>query len=265
MKGDPKQVWQLKERMDTRAREGSRIAEAHRRAFSDKAHYWPEHSLPYARAMACVQIVLLHGQADHAYSEVKAAWARLDWSGVVDEFIDAWFDGGCDELVKRHEDDADFQRLISSIHEFIKVGFNRKSEDNENWKVQASLDTPLFPAVGFYSLGDFGGALESWNEYRPFVRAGRVVDTGDVMTHKPNDRTHRKLVSYFQQFGKLIHDTKMLDMADHWYESRVEYAGPEEFSRENYRQHGIWLDPGNISNEIRPMDDAVGYTRKSRE
>lgn len=61
---------------------------------------------------------------------------------------------------------------------------------------------------------------------------------------------------------KLKNDRTILEAAEHWYQSRVVYNGPEEFCRKYYLETGIELYPENVSREIQPVDNALGYPRR---
>ncbi|MDP2729313.1 MAG: hypothetical protein Q8O55_02365 [Dehalococcoidales bacterium] len=243
------------------------------RLFSDGAHYWTADSLPFAYAMACVQVVILHGKAEKQYHKVVEAWALPDCQLAMQDFKAAYLDKA--ETLKgwpglwnepdKFTDSQNFEYLLDWVAEFIKEGFNREIDRgiNESWKVLPSLETPLFMAVATWALADYLGIkLEDWNTYKPLVRNGKTYDTEDIMRNRPTHRVHREIASLFKRYGKLVHDKKLLDVAEKWYQSRVVYAGPEEYTRRYYIDKDIYYDPRNIGNEIKPCDYATGYPRR---
>ncbi|MFC2012424.1 hypothetical protein ACFLVU_04775, partial [Chloroflexota bacterium] len=58
---------------------------------------------------------------------------------------------------------------------------------------------------------------------------------------------------------KLKNDKIFVDAAQNWYQCRVAYPSINKYCEapENYK-----LDPKNISKQIRPCDEAVGYQRR---
>jgi len=261
--------------------------------FSEATHYWPSQSLLFAYAMACVQVVLLHEEADKSYQEAKDAWGLPDCQEVINGYksglneIDAQIKRLCatGRKFKRIDtipltdapepnddnyiDSTDFSKLLDSIAEFIKVGFNRGIDQaNETWKVVPSLDAPwLYKAVTTWALGDYLGIkLEDWNKYKPLVRGGKSYDTEDIMTNKPTDRVHREVVSLFKRYGKLVHDKKLLKDAAQWYKCRVNPGTITDYLSELADQPTpIILERGRVSNDLAPYDEAIGYPRQWRK
>lgn len=243
-----------------------RQRQAQTKLLSDAAHYWTPDSLPFAYALACTQIVLLHGKADKQYHEAKEAWALQDCQLAMQDFKTAYLDKnetlrGWPSLWNEPDkftESQDFEYLVDRHAEFIKVGFNRETDQaNESWKVLPSLDVPwLYKAVTTWTLGDYLGIkLEDWNKYKPLVRDGKTYDTEDIMTSKPTHRIHREVVSLFKRYGKLVHDGKLLDTAGMWHRARVLCNTLRE-AADYYH-----IDPIDLSKRIEPYDDATGWPR----
>jgi hypothetical protein len=243
--------------------------------FSDAAHYWSDGSLPFAYAMACTQIVLLHGKAEHSYSQVKGAWDGNDCLKAADGLIETFQNkiipnkDWVNVLTppSEYNNSQDFQHLISCIQVFIREGFNRQEDiDNQRWKVEASLENPwLFKAVAMWSLADAGGIkLEEWNEYKSLPHKGKVYDIENIMRNKPTDRTHRKLVLHLKKYGKLAHDRTLLDVAEKWYCCRVSPGTIEAYVNELAKDEN-YIDRSNVEAAIAPMDEITGYPRKWRK
>jgi hypothetical protein len=264
--GSDSRLAKLKLRFDTRAQTGNKAVS---KFLTDKAHYWPVESLPFAYAMACVQVVILHGKADKQYQEAKEAWGLPDCVSVAEGIVVNYFDlkeivRGCPSLFNNLESgpdkyagSKDFLHLINSLCEFIKIGFNREIDRaNEVLKVLPDADSPLFKAVIVWTLADYLGIkLEDWAQYRSLVRDGKVYDTDDIMTNKPTHRIHRELVSLLKGYGKQVHDGKLLDAAEMWHRARVLYNTLRE-AADYYH-----LDPIDLSKRIEPYDDATGWPR----
>ena len=258
--------WHQKQIIDKRAAEN--------RILTDAAHYWPTESLPFARALACTQVVLLHGKADKPFVEAKDAWGLPDCLKAAQDYRINFLDTretmrGWPNL--RNDPDKfatskDFEYLIDRMGEFIRVGFNREiDQTNKSWKVVPSLDVPwLFQAVIIWTLADYLGIkLEDWNKYKPIMHGVKILDTENIMNTKPTGRIHRKIVSIFKDYGKLVHDIKLLEDAGKWYKCRVNPGSIEKFLDNEAITH--ILDRSRVENDIASFDLATGYPRRWRK
>ena len=62
------------------------------RVLTGATHYWPRAALPFAYAMSCTQVVLIHGKADKPYQEAKEAWGLPDCKLATRDFRAAYAD-----------------------------------------------------------------------------------------------------------------------------------------------------------------------------
>lgn len=250
-------------------------------ALGDEAHYWT----PFGYAVALVDIVLLRSQeAAAAFNEAAKSW---DLPGCQAILVEAkgnapdtnewavktvqarergkplpglpgmWFDA-----YDRYKDNADFLVLNERVREFIRVGFNRQEDrDNDRCKVTMQGAPILYLCVIARTLLQYCKVkLEDWNKYRP--------DNIDrLMKEEPGPRAERlkkkTIIQIYKSLGcQLRHDSKLLQDADHWYQSRVVYSGPEAYSRDLYKKNGVFLQPGNVGKFIRPYDSVTNYPKR---
>jgi hypothetical protein len=265
---DPR-LARLKYRFDTRAAIGNNPST---KFLSDKAHYWPTESLPFAYALACTQIVILHGKADKVFNEAKEAWGLPDCQaaaeGIIINILDikqmvrGWpvLFNNLQNWPGKSDKYTDFLILIDRLCEFIKKGFNREIDQaNKVWKVLPA-DNPLFKAIIIWTLAEhLGIKLEEWNQYRPLVHDGKIYDTEDIMTNEPTHRVQREIrheiISFLKKYGALTNDKTIQYTADMWYKARVEYNSARE-AADYFR-----IDPIDLSKRIELCDDVTGWPR----
>jgi hypothetical protein len=263
--------------------------------------YWPTESLKYGYAMACLEIVLLRSEKAKAlYRDIVQSWglpgcqaicqaAKPYLSNILPnpnllqafvQFIqkDVTFDRtGLRNFVAWLESEEfsqltyypDFQYLVSQVRELILVGFNRKiDQENKAWKVKPGsfpiVIVELQALFDYYkkSPQDFFQAKIQVND--------KIYNLNDIPAIKHTTRERRaataSAVKTFKEASFIQHHGEsLLELADHWYQSRVVYSGPEEYCREHYRKTGIWLDSANITRYIAVIDQVTGYPRKWRK
>ena len=77
-------------------------------------------------------------------------------------------------------------------------------------------------------------------------------------TAGPERKVYRGLLDLAKRYRlKLKNNQKLLEHADQWYQCRVN-PGSIELA---YLELPKYIDPGRISNNIKPFDIAVGYPR----
>jgi len=268
---------------------------------SEGISYWPATSLKYGYAMACLEIVLLRSdEANTVYHDIVQSWSLPGCQAVCEtakpylsnilpnpnllhtfvQFIqkDVAFDRTAlrrfvtwleSEEFSQLTSHPEFQYLASQARELVLVGFNRKVDrDNKAWKVKPEsfpiVTIELRSLFDYYrkSPQDFFQAKIEVND--------KVYNLNDVPAIKSTTRERRAIIANavktFKDAGfKQHHGESLLELADHWYHSRVVYSGPEEYCREHYKKTGIWLDSINITRNIAAIDEATGYPRKWRK
>ena len=258
------------------------------RALTETTLFWPPEALPFAYALACVDIVLLRSpEAEAAYHraikvlELPGNQALLrdaiseheNTQKDIGNFIRAIEKGSAlpqMNIKHQYESDPDYKHYIERVLEFIRVGFNRQEDqDNERHKVIAEKTRFLFSVVVIRTIVEYCKVkLENWNKYRPDA-IDRVMTGPDPTKRRERNyiRLKRKEIRQIYKCYKWVrlHNVKLLEIADHWYQSRVVFSGPEEYCREHYKKTGIWLDSGNVDGEIATIDHATGYPRKWRK
>lgn len=263
-------------------------------------NYWLRESLIFAHAMACVEIVLLRSdEANAVYRDIVNSWGLpgcqeicnatlphipniLPKPLLVDEFVKflkeeltsdtgsfqaliTWLSSDRFWQLTEHQD---FQYLHNRIKDLILIGFNRKIDrDNQAWKV-----TPdNLPFGGLIVIISLRSVAEYYNTQPQdlFQLKVKVADkihdlnkVGRTPTTRQGRDARQGAIQTLKGSGYVLrHDKTLLELADHWYQSRVIYSGPEEYCREHYKKLGIWLEPTNISRDIAVMDFATGYPR----
>ncbi len=132
------------------------------------------------------------------------------------------------------------------------------------FRVTAETSPTLVEAIRDRSLAEFSGMEVMNDETMKGVRVGgETHDWTELLADSRTTRKHRRWTGGYREAGyRLRHDEKIARTACLWYFSRVVYSGPEEFCNQMLLQ-GIddALYPGNVSNEIRACDEAIGYPR----
>jgi len=165
------------------------------------------------------------------------------------------------------EDEQDLERfanLVCLIMEFIIVGFNRESDiEKGRYRVVPTEKAPwLILAVMLRTSFESNNiTLERLGRiYKLRKYKGKIIDFDKVLTEQPMSRWHRRIVASGKAVKlKLKNDRVIMEAARHWYKARVAFPSINKYCAApvNYK-----LDPKNIGKQIRPCDDAVGYTRR---
>lgn len=155
--------------------------------------------------------------------------------------------------------------LSKSIDRLLRVGFNKESEQVKGkYKITASISNTLATMVLIRAM------IETYN--MNFNKLGKIpmlkhgkhlysVDT--VMAGNLPDRAYRSLVSqYLGAEYRRMNDSRIDNIAKHWYQCRVVHSGPKEYCLHLLKTTGEILDPANLSNEIKECDEAIGYARE---
>jgi len=264
--------------------------------FRDTPHYWAEASFPLAYAVACIEVVCESSEkARILYNRIIEAWKDAGIKAISDK-IDSVIPESEKEKIKnallhpetellpdpnrpfkdlkklftgmevdgeffKVEETAKLERLIS---EFIIVGFNRES-DIENGRCRVLPSENAFWlswAVAMRTiLESYKIAFEKVrNFYKVRKYKGRIIDFQKVLKEQPMSRLHRQMVASSKAVNlKLKNDRTIVKAARHWYQCRVVFPSINKYcgAFENYQ-----LDPKNISKQIRPCDEALGYIRR---
>jgi len=278
--------------------------------FRGSPHRWPSASLPFAYAVACVEVVarssekggIVYNRIVEGWSEPRTKRVSEKISSIITESgkekikkallhpetellpdpnrpfkkLEEMFSGleineeflkgdDVEELPAEEQQDAEqLADLESLIEEFIIVGFNRESDiEKGRYRVIASEKAPwLIWAVAIRT------AFESYritfervrDFYRVWKHKGKRIDFDKVLTEQPMSRLHRKMVASSKAVDlRLRNDKTIVKAARHWYECRVVFPSINKYcdAFENYK-----LDPKNISKQIRPCDEALGFIRR---
>jgi hypothetical protein len=158
----------------------------------------------------------------------------------------------------------DFQEVVASINDFIKVGFNREHEKVKGkYKVTALSSKALPLAVIMKAYLEVKPMnLKRYEQAPMYLHGKKLYTVKSVTTGRIPRRVQKALNKDFIGAGfKLKHDDKLDREARWWYECRVVHSGPEEFCRE-LALKGEILDPANVSKEIKEYDEAIGYPRE---
>ncbi|MFC1907448.1 hypothetical protein ACFLW8_05125 [Chloroflexota bacterium] len=283
------------------------------RVLTGAAHYWPPEALPFAYATACIEIVLLHSpEANIAYYEAIEALELPGCQALIkmanihgpdnNEWISKliksrgkgkaspglpklWFDTS-----KQYKENDDYQSFIEQISNFVRVGFNRQvDQDNERHKVIAEKARFLFAAILIRTIAEYCKVrLKDWNKYR-------TNDIERIMTSNPTtspERLKKREIrqTYNRYKWALHHDFKLLKYADLWYKCRVNPGSIDQYlsdesdrinlhasqlsnqeleahyaeSKTN-RQIDRYPERSNIEAAIAPCDEAIPGYRKWRK
>lgn len=247
-------------------------------------HYWLKEMLPFVQAAACMMVVLDNYEKAHQiFNEAVQAWGRKDCKSVVsevdkyitpshiDRYVDYFIKGNkesdldypFEELEKKYRNSPDFTFLIGRINEFIRMGFNRKSDiASGKLKVMPSQDYMLFYAVFVGSLAFFFEGSEDYEKKKIIDFMGHTLDISRIYEGTSKNRLHRfRTKSYGNLRWKRRYDRKIREKAELWYKCRVVYAGPTESCRSRDFTSEETPDPNDIDKAIRDYDLAVGYPR----
>ena len=165
---------------------------------------------------------------------------------------------------------VDFRYWLGLIEELIRVGFNRESEQARGiYKVKLA-DSPLLAlAIQIRSFAEYNRLELVMDDKTKAVRvSGRTYDLSRFLADVATSRAYRDQRKAYRQAGYIpLQDETIGRNAWWWYESRVEYSGPEEFTMKMWRRDldedllTKKLDPSNVSREIRAYDEAIGCPR----
>ena len=245
----------LKTELDRRSKENSLI--------QGNDRYWhKEKVLPLIYAVSCVETTLLHSENKSTrtiYPNIMKAWGQPGCLEAMDDFLrdcldkNLWIERmkrvrvnleryealplsechGWDYICEKHKENPDLQALIPLISDFVKEGFNCKSDkENGIYKVFPTEDPPwLFLAVNMVSLCEFTKfAQNEWRSYGTITLGDKVYDLDKIMKDEPTGRTHRKLVRVFKKCNNVLrHADKLLADAEKWYRCRVDPGSLEVF------------------------------------
>jgi hypothetical protein len=239
---------------------------------------------PLLLAGACVDIAVKHSkEASLVYEQIIDAWDRPDCQELLRDKVSlpiaefaAWEKAAIGNseytpqadiltgLFDEYSKSDDFKYLFGLIGEFIRVGFNRKTDlAKGQCLVLVSNAVWLCLAVGFWTAGSYLEKHPNWDGETKVRLGDRVLDAS-ALAGVSSERLHRRRSRLLKRYGyRLSGDDKLRNIAWYWYQSRVVYSGPDEFCRKYLIEEGIGLDPANVSREIRLCDVATGYPRKN--
>ena len=264
--------------------------------FRESPHYWAEGWLPLAYAVACVEVVCKSSEkARILYNRIVDAWSDAEAKAISGEISSIIPESGREKIKKAllhperellpdpNKPFRDLEKLFRGVEvkgdffkagetgtleglisEFIVVGFNRESEiEKERCRV-----TPSDSAAWLIWAVAIRTALDSQNvtleRVRDFYKVrkykGKTVDFHKVVTEQRTSRLYRELVKSCKAVDlRLKNDKTIVEAARRWYQCRVVFPSINKYcdAFENYR-----LEPKNISKQIRPCDDAVGYMKR---
>lgn len=174
-------------------------------------------------------------------------------------------------VMKRLESDgktgegSDLEYWAGLVIDLIKVGFNNKSDQAKGiYRVTAETSPLLVQVIGAKSSAQFKGiVVVNEAEKKAIQLSAATYDLTGLLADSPSTRKHRLWTKVYKEAGYVLrHDEKIARTACFWYFSRVVYSGPEEFCNKMLTEDiDDTLYPGNVSNEIRACDKAIGYPR----
>jgi len=254
-------------------------------------YYLPE-SMPIIYCFACLQVALacsketkkiynqilecykLPGVANFfsTFENEMPSQEEINSSNIesaMSKFVDNIFNNKVDELAFWFCDDnlkidnQDIRLFQGLITELIKIGFNNQSEQAKGiYKITRDGSPLLVLAIKFYSSADYNNMRYIENEKMVGLKlSGQTLDLTKLVRTKPGSRKHRMQTKRYKQGGfAMCHDEKIAKVATSWYYSRVKFSGPKEFCIK-MKGNDFTYDPSNVSNEIKPCDEAMGFPR----
>ncbi|MCX5991518.1 MAG: hypothetical protein NTZ04_04200 [Chloroflexi bacterium] len=158
----------------------------------------------------------------------------------------------------------DFRQWYELINTLIRVGFNRKSDrDAATYKVTGEKSQLLFFVIHMRAFAEYGrvGVVND-DKVKAIMIDGAIYDLTTLLGDRPTTRRHRLRTESYRQAGyRLLHHHKVERSAMWWYQSRVVYSGPEDFWWHEWSEESDLWDWPNLSNAIKPCDEALGYPR----
>jgi hypothetical protein len=263
------------------------------------AIYWPFEQLPESKleayALACVETALHYSEdAREAYAKVVSLWELPGCQTLIGDFnqckqdtrnwlrdrakatigepLPTWPDSWRD-IVAKAEGNTDFIKLCNYGGHFVLKAFNRKADlENGTPKVLAGKSPCLAQVIAFCSLLDY-------LQRRPELKGPRVISDSELvgfylfcqtLASNPTTRFSRQVKRQTTQTLRkrgfdLHHYSKILKVADQWYQCRVNPGTIEAYLDKVAWQAEKYLDRGNVENAIAPFDEATGYPRKWRK
>ncbi len=170
-----------------------------------------------------------------------------------------WFDLERDKVLS-----VDFRYWLGLIEELIRVGFNSASDQASGiYKLTPATSPRLVLAIHLSAFAQHNRVGVVNDEKTKAVSIhGTTHDLTRFLAEKPGTREHHIWVQAYKRAGyTLWHDDKIARMASMWYQCRVVYSGPQEFCMKMRYEDIAWLEPSNVSIEIRECDYAIGYPR----
>lgn len=169
------------------------------------------------------------------------------------------------DLKKDEPRSPDFRRLSEAFEEFIRESFNNASElDKGRYKVTAGGSNSLVNVISFRAMGEVRMLSLDRLENAKILRFGKGAYSLAEMNSGRGRRVQRFMAGQYKRAGyALRHDEKMAQIAWRWYQCRVVHSGPKEFCDWLRRTEKEYLEPDNVSHEIKECDEAMGYPRGS--
>lgn len=211
---------------------------------------------------------LLHPEAaflpdpNKPFKQLEEVFAGLD---IDDDFFQD--DGDMEQLSPEDQQDAEeFAKLVCLIMEFIIVGFNRESDiEKGRYRVIPTNEPPwlILAVMMRTSFESHNITLERLRHiYKSRIYKGKTIDFHKVLTEEPMSRWHRRMVASGKAAKlKLKNDRVIIEAAQHWYQCRVAYPSINKYC-DALSKKTVMLDPKNVTKQIRPCDDALGYIRR---
>ena len=189
--------------------------------------------------------------------------AIMNGAGFIPEFkkkalgpqniIQRWFD-----FFGEYRQSEDFKLWYNLIDEMIIAEFNK----DRNYPILTAASSPnLVRVISVHTLGKHLN-FESYDDkiIRAFKAAGKIDPTTIRRVSQPNSREHRQETQWYKQRGMTgKYDETVLKAAYYWYGSRVLNDGITAFC-DSIDYPG---EVANVSNLIKPVDEALGYPRQN--
>lgn len=172
-----------------------------------------------------------------------------------------WFNLESEQILSPH-----FRHWWELIIGLIRVGFNRKSDrDAGTYKVTGENSQFLFFVIHMRAFAEHRrvGVVND-DKVKAIMIDRAIYDLTTLLGDKPTTRRHRLQTEGYKQAGyRLLHHHKVERSAMWWYQSRVVYSGPEDFWWHEWSEESDLWDWPNLSNAIKPCDEALGYPRET--
>lgn len=168
-------------------------------------------------------------------------------------------------FLENKRNQSDMILLIEKIIELIKEGFNREGDKKKGeYRLPSDNSDTLINSIIFAAgMAYNDSTFQRLEQVRMFNYNGTKLNLEELLNGNVPNSANRKLSKGYTKGGfRRKNEDKLEETAERWYQCRVVYSGPEQYCREMYKKTKIPIYAGNVSNEIKQCDDALGYIRE---